>query len=65
MSEARIFIDLIMDEMRTDFIRLKSHSTIRENLEKNILGKFYAYGNPIDQVSRKPNQISNKINIYF
>ncbi len=47
-----IFIDLITDEtISTDYMRLNTHLTIRENLENYVLGKFKAHGTKIEKVN--------------
>ncbi len=47
-----IFIDLIADEtISTDYMRLNTDLTIRENLENNVLGKFKAHGTKIEKVN--------------
>jgi hypothetical protein len=46
-----VFIDLITDQtISTDYMRMKTELTIRENLENNVLGKFQAYGKRIETV---------------
>jgi hypothetical protein len=52
MNKPCIFIDLITDEtISTDYMRLNTHLTIRENLENNVLGKFKAHGTKIEKVN--------------
>jgi hypothetical protein len=51
MSKPSIFIDLITDEtISTNYMRMNTDSTIRENLENNVLGKFNTRGTRIEQV---------------
>lgn len=46
-----IFIDLITDEiLSTNYMRINTNVSIRENLEKNVFGKFQAYGKRIENV---------------
>ena len=51
MNKPSIFIDLITDEtVSTDYMRLNTDLTIRQNLENNVLGKFKAHGTRIEKV---------------
>jgi len=51
MNKPSIFIDLITDEtISTNYMRMNTDLSIRENLENNVLGKFKAYGTRIEKV---------------
>jgi hypothetical protein len=51
MNKPSIFIDLITDEtISTNYMRMNTDLSIRENLENNVLGKFKAHGTRIEKV---------------
>ncbi|CAF3675555.1 unnamed protein product [Rotaria socialis] len=52
LIKQNVFIDLINETMSTNFMRLNSKIETRENLERNVLGQFKAYGSHIGQINR-------------
>ncbi|CAF0913540.1 unnamed protein product [Rotaria sordida] len=64
MNKPNIFINLINETISTNYMRLNSQLAIRENLEKNVLGKFQALGTRIENINtirlliRSPDQIT-------
>ncbi|CAM4747562.1 unnamed protein product [Rotaria magnacalcarata] len=52
LIKQNVFIDLINETMSTNYMRLNSKIEIRENLERNVLGQFNAYGSQIGKINR-------------